>query len=97
MKHTTILALIFLLLLLFVMQLPSKAQFQKQVKITQIIKQKKGKLIIKGKDMQGQEVTIGYGYHAGLFRQRYSSLKTGIWITLHCLDDKGRCRVSINQ
>lgn len=95
MKYNTILAFIFLLLLLFALSLPSNAQ--KQVRVTEIIKEKSGKMILKGKDMQGNDIVIRYGYHAGFIRKTATKLVVGVWLTLDLIEDNGRCRVRVNE
>lgn len=81
MKHNTILAVIFFACLFFVLTVPCSSQ--KQVRITEIIREKPGKMILKGIDMQGNSVTIFYGYQSGFIRRKHSRLKIGVWITWH--------------
>lgn len=95
MKHNTILAIIFIIGLLFILSLPSNAQ--KQVRVTEIIKEKPGKMILKGKDMQGNDIVIRYGYHAGFIRKTATELVVGVWLTLDLIEDNGRCRVRVNE
>jgi hypothetical protein len=87
MKQNTILAIILLAMILFILSLPSKAQTgnpSHQLKIEKVVFTGKWKAEITGKNMQGETVTIRYGFP----KNQKRNLLPGTWITVIPIDGK---------